>query len=312
MPDNAMRRERESAAVAETLQSPGQSMVQAASRAMAVSMRIGLDHLRDAQGLPQGHISTDLLARKAVNKIQEEEKEQVRTHLEDCATCRRHLELAHSALKAAMSNQSINPISTPVLQPRTMDKPTETRSARRSKPKTKKRVQNSEWITQGVILVGLFFAVFFLTRPSQADRDAAETTKRAKFLPAELPPTAMAGEFESNVEASIQLMGNGRCGDAAERLDRFVQRDTENRLLRYYFSLALLCDRRSTESLQSFGILNEMEGQRFWGELWWRAQALYLAGAEEPAMSLLDQLVESRHGRSADAEVLLQRIIASN
>ena len=312
MPDNDVRRERESAAVAETIQSPGHSMVQAASRAMAISIRIGLDHLRHIQGLPQGHISTDLLARKAVDKTQEDEKEQVRTHLEDCPACRRHLELARSALKAAMSTQAVNPISTAKLTPSTDRRPTPRQKTRRTKVKKQSRVPGSEWITQGIILVGLFFAVYLFTRPSQAERDQTANLERAKFLPGELPPTAMAGEFEGNVEASIQLMSNGRCGNAADRLVRFVERGPEDRLLRYYFSLALLCDRRSPDAMQSFAILHKMEGERFWGEAWWRAQALYLAGAEDKAMTVLDQIAESQHGRAADAEALLQRIIASN
>lgn len=315
MPDSDIRRERESAAVAETLQSPGHSMLQAASTVMAVSLRTGLEHLRAAQGLPQGHISADLLARRAIEKLNEEETEQVRSHLDGCSTCSRHLDVARSALKAATSSQKVEEpkVTTASRTPAAPPEPrSRKRTAKKKKSKTKPRVERSEWITQGVVLLGVFYLVFHFTRPSQQELSEREVQTRAALLPAELPPTAMAGSFESNIEASIQLMTNGRCRDSADRLARFLERAPEDRLLRYYYSLALFCDRQAKESMQSFKILHEMEGDRFWGENWWRAQAHYLHGSEEKAMSLLDEIAESKHGRSADAEALLKRIIAVN
>jgi hypothetical protein len=315
MPDSDIRRERESAAVAEILQSPGHSMVQAASMVMAVSLRTGLEQLRTAQGIPQGHIPTDLLARRAIDKLNDDEKEQVRSHLEGCPTCSRHLEVARSALKAATSSQKADPpiVASATRTPVPSNKrPTSTRTAKKDKPTKSAGVGHSEWVTQGVILLGLFYLVFHFTRPNHQELTERATQTRSEMLPTELPPTALAGTFESSIEVNIQLMSSGRCANSAIRLSRFLERDPENRLLRYYYSLALLCDRQAKNAMESFGILHQMEGDRFWGEQWWRAQALYLNGSDEKAMLLLDKISESQHGRAADAEALLKRIIAVN
>ena len=54
-----------------------------------------------------------------------------------------------------------------------------------------------------------------------------------------------------------------------------------------------------------------MDGERFWGENWWYAQALYLGGGEDKALALLGEIADSEHGRAADAEALLNRLIES-
>jgi hypothetical protein len=319
--DNESRREREMAAVAETLQSPGHSMVQAASRVMAVTTRIGLEQLRTKEGIPQGHVRADLLARKAMDSLQEDEEEPLRHYLESCTTCSRHLELARLALKASISAQTMAPA--PTVQSPQFGTPGRIRSAtpprlrkpdRKRHPKLSKGpgIHSSELITRAVMLIGLGLGIFFLTRPSADEFAQEETLVRSRLLPAELPPTVQAGNLGDNVAASVRLMNNGRCADAASRLARFVERDPELRLLRYYYSLALLCDRQGSAAMQSFASLRAIEGQPYWGEKWWYAQALYLTGSTETAMSLLDQIVEDKHGRAADAEALLQQIIARN
>ena len=159
------------------------------------------------------------------------------------------------------------------------------------------------------MLFALVFGIQQLTKPSKGELASAEEIRRANLLPKELPPVALASTLPANVGAAVQLMEAGRCKDSASRTARFVERNPDDRLLRYYHSLALICDRQKDEAIQSFSQLRQMEGEKFWGENWWYAQALYLGGGEEKALTLLGEIADSNHGRAADAEALLNRLI---
>ena len=172
-------------------------------------------------------------------------------------------------------------------------------------------LSSSNLITGGLMLFALAFGIHQLTRPSEGERSSAEDIRRANLLPKELPPVALASTLPENVAAAVQLMEAGRCKDSASRTERFVERSPDDRLLRYYHSLALLCDRQKDEAIQSFRQLRTMDGERFWGENWWYAQALYLGGGEDKALALLGEIADSEHGRAADAEALLNRLIES-
>lgn len=318
MKDNDTRRERETAAVAEVLRNPGNSMVQAASRVMTVATRIGIEHLRSEGGIPSNHIAAETLAKKAMDRLETEEVEPLRQYLESCTTCSTHLEQARNAIKAAISAQEKSP-RLPTTTPTPMSGQFRSASPKRVRTTSEKKhpkltkaegITSSDWITRGLLLFALAFGIYQLTQPSEGERASADDIRRANLLPKELPPVAMAGALPANVGAAVQLIEAGRCKDSASRTARFVERAPEDRLLRYYYSLALLCDRQKDEALQSFAQLRQMEGERFWGENWWYAQALYLGGGEETALAILGEIADSEHGRAADAEALLNRLIA--
>ncbi len=315
--ESEKRRERETAAVAEVMRSPGNSMIQAASKAMTVACRIGIEHLRQQDGVPSSHISADTLAKKAMDRLNEEEEEPLRQYLESCSTCSLHLEQARNALKAAISAQSAAPPPKPSTaspgpgQFRTATPSRKRRPNRKRHPKLSKGpgLQFSEVTTRLLLLFALGYGIFLATRPSSEEVLSAEWAARANLLPAELPPTSQARSLEPNIASAVQLMESGRCDDSRSRMARFVERDPENRLLRYYYSLSLLCIRKADEALQSFSTLKDMDGTPYWGEKWWYSQALYLGGGEDKALTLLDQIASSEHGRAADAEALIARII---
>ncbi|MEC7241773.1 MAG: hypothetical protein VXW32_11090 [Myxococcota bacterium] len=319
MKDNDSRRERETAAVAEVLRNPGGSMVQAASRVMTVATRIGIEHLRSESGVPSTHIAAATLAKKAMDRLEPEEEEPLRQYLESCSTCSNHLEQARNAIKAAISAQQKSP-RLPATTPAPMSGQFRTASPKRVRKTTEKKHPNltkaeglssSNLITRGLMLFALAFGIHQLTRPSEGEKNSAEDIRRANLLPKELPPVALANTLPANVAAAVQLMEAGRCKDSASRTERFVERSPEDRLLRYYHSLALLCDRQKDKAIQSFRQLRQMDGERFWGENWWYAQALYLGGGEDKALALLGEIADSEHGRAADAEALLNRLIES-
>ena len=294
-------------------------MVQAASRVMTVATRIGIEQLRIKTGVPATHIAAETLAKKAMDRLEPQEEEPLRQYLESCPTCSQHLEQARNAIKAAISAQQKVPKVRPSL-PTPMSGEFRSASPKNIRAKKTKRhpkltqaggISNSNLITWGLVLFALFFGVFQLTRPSAADRNSTKDIQRANLLPKELPPVALANQFPANVASAVELMASGRCNDSASRSARFVERSPDDRLLRYYYSLALLCDRQQENALQSFAVLRSMEGDRFWGENWWYAQALYLGGGDEKAFTILSQIADSEHGRSADAEALLNRLIAN-
>lgn len=317
MKESDTRRERETAAVAEVLRNPGGSMVQAASRVMTVSARIGIEHLRSTSGIPSTHIAADTLARKAMDRLEAEEEEPLRQYLDSCSTCTAHLEQARNAIKAAISAQKQTP-RLPSTTPTPMSGQFRSASPKRVKTTSTKKhpklskaagLSSSELITRGLMLFALVFGIQQLTKPSKGELASAEEIRRANLLPKELPPVALASTLPANVGAAVQLMEAGRCKDSASRIARFVERNPDDRLLRYYHSLALICDRQKDEAIQSFSQLRQMEGEKFWGENWWYAQALYLGGGEEKALTLLGEIADSNHGRAADAEALLNRLI---
>jgi len=294
-------------------------MLQAASRVMTISTRIGIEQLRLREGMPKGHIKLDLLARKATDSLKDDEEEPVRHYLESCANCTRHLELARNALKSAISAQdksadAPSPVAHVDIAKRRQRPAKKTKRSSKRHPRLTKApgLQTPEILSRIVMLLGLGIGIFYLTRPSAETVMNEDQMARASLLPPELPPSALADQLKPQYAASARLMSNGRCADSASRLERFVEREPDNRLLRYYYSLALVCDRQASKAIGSFASLREMTGERYWGEKWWYAQALYLAGADEKAMLLLDELVENKHGRAADAEILLQRIIELN
>jgi len=323
MQDAQKRREYETAAVAETLQAPGRSMVQAASRVMTIATRIGLSHLRSSEGLGKDHIDVDLLAKKAMDSLPDDQEEVVRQYLSTCPICSRHLEAARSALKSAISNQQKaiprpNPGAMRPGAPKTFHSAS---TKRLRTPRTKKHpkltkaegLSAGDMVTAAFIVVAIGLLVFLLMSPTGGSSNDEKLVKRMGLLEPELPPTLRANEFDSTIEVAIRLTEQGNCADSAEKLSRFVERDPESRLLRYYYSLALLCD-RNEGALESFHTMKRMDGERFVMEDWWYAQALFLGDAVEHAEKLLEDLSQrtlengNPHRRQDDARALLRRI----
>ena len=315
--DHDRVRDLELTTVTEVMESPGESVLICATAAMLVSAREGLDELRSREALPQGHPDSTTLARELLEVLNRTESDALKAHLEECATCERHLQLGKQAIRQAISAQRTAPTTTQKIR---RERPAPVASnARRARPvdqkrsnvkkKAKRKGENQGGALRALAPLLVTLAILGAMAWQRSLETPEEKVRRlANLLPAELPPTALADELDPGSRQAALDLSRGHCESGAGRLAIASDQAPDNRLLSYYAALGHTCARAPEQAMKYFDRLATIHGEAYFGERWWLANALVINDRLVEAKAHLEILIEEEHPRARNARTLLARI----
>ncbi len=306
--DDGMRQEKEQQAAREAIETPASTIVGAATNVMGSAVRLGLRELRKKDSINnESHPSEQVISGAALETLSSAAKEEAEAHLEECATCRRHLAAATTALRTAVTAQRLAPKpQNPVPLPAN----TRTQTPKRPKPKQSgKRTQNALSSLTGMLpLVALILGVGAYWYSQRANPEDILHASLANLLPAELPPTGRADELNNIGEEAVKAMKQGRCSYTARRLQISLDQDPDDLLALYYLGLANVCLRNGKEALSALNEVARNEEYPPFGLSWWLAQAQLLDGRTDEGLATLDTLADEDHPRSSYARTLAAKV----
>lgn len=309
--DQTARAEMERAAANDALASRAESAMELTVEAMALAAGSGLRWLRSRDNVRGEHPDPDLMARVALETASAAQAMRLNQHLEECPSCKAHMQAGRAALRlAASAKLSVPPPAAPAPTPAAptpaarAPKPTPKKRAKPSAPRrraSKKKKKDAPKLWPAVVVVALVgAAVAWKVQPSAEER----IWMAAAVLPDELPPTDHARDYPGDVGDTIAGMSKGQCEAAAARLRVETRKAPNDMYLAYYQGLANVCVRNGPEAVAALSKVDHMGSDLPWGFEWWWAQALVLNGDTEGALDTLDTLAASSHGRSKDAAQL--------
>ncbi|MCP4804493.1 MAG: hypothetical protein GY913_20575 [Proteobacteria bacterium] len=299
------------AAVA-ALESPAQDPVGFAVAAMHAAAVAGLEHLRALDGALGDHPNAEVMAKVALETAAPGHVLHVQRHAESCSACKAHLDALRSALtSAATAQRATTPPPPPAAQksspsPKTKKKKDprpKSKPPRRGKPEPEKGPPIGTIAIVAALVVGAIWWKSQLT-------DEEKSWQAAAHLPDELPPGAMADNYEGGTRDAIRAMANGQCQEAAGKLHMAWKRTPDDYDLRYLEGLAHICLRDGEQALPALQDVNDNVhwDELPWGFEWWYAQALILNVSIGDAIGELEVIAISNHPRASDAAALADEL----
>jgi hypothetical protein len=329
-PSDRRRLEMECADLA--MNSGADDLIGFAAISLAAAGERGLDALRSDQGRVGGdHPTSRHLVRIAMEGTPSPQMRGFMSHIEECPSCARDLEMVREVLRSATSARTITSAPAPAAPQREAgatrrikpdaapSRPAPRRSSTRPQAPQREikadirgpKSPRSAMVRSAIplIAVAVITGGIYFFRGTE-DRTQEQLATYAALLPPELPPTDRADELTGTARDAVLKMRAGGCQAAADRLLTEGLRDPENLWLRYYEGLAFVCVRDGPRARAALEAVVAMGGEQPFGLDWWLGQARLLDGDVDGALAVLDRLAAQSHPRSADARALATRIRA--
>lgn len=315
----------EVAAAAEAMGGKAATPVQLAADAMAAAARGSLAELRSREVLVGAdHLNVALVVELAMERASANQAAHARPHLEDCAACRRQVELVRHALRAAATashlptepadlaldglaaaSQAAAEAAAELDAQEAGGRPTAPSPARPKRPRSRppqRQPRDLSALRPILLILALLGAGLWWTQRLTPEERAWQA---AALLPPEWPPLGRAGQYDGDVrDALVRMAEDGECRLAANTLHKAWLEDGEDIWLRWYEGLAHVCLRDGPRAVAALQEVERGAAEPPFGMDWWLGQALLLDGQRDEALRRLDRLAHSEHPRAAQAEAL--------